>query len=369
MKNPPRTIPDPIFHEAGFRLFQDSFDPIIITDISGSIIIANERAEQLFQRSAEKLIGQKISALHQENNPLPDFEKLPDEAVKRFDSHIQLPHKNKLLYVQVLARRYKLNGFPIVQWFHHDITRQVELDDLRQDLAAMLVHDLQSPLGNVISSLEIIRSELDPNASDSLHSMVDVAVRSSHYLQSLVESLLDISHLEAGRPLKNLEPVVINQVFDFVSSVLAPDFEQRNVTLVLEIDPDVQVIKADRNVLRRILLNILNNALKYSQSSQSIIMKASNVPNENWVLISVIDEGPGVPDQYHEIIFEKFQRANNNSPSAGLGLGLAFCRLAVEAHGGRIWVENVPGGGACFCFMMPTAQINDSAPLLPPGNE
>jgi len=358
MKNPPNNV-DPIYQGAGFRLFQDSLDPIIITDIFGSILIANKRAENLFERSSASIIGQKISGLHQESNHLPNFATLPDETVKQFDSIIQLPSENKTLYMEVFARRYKLNGHPIVQWIHHDITRQVELDQLRQDLAAMLVHDLQSPLGNVISSLEIIRNELDPDASDSMHAMVDVAVRSSHYLQTLVESLLDISHLEAGRPLENLELININQVFDFVASVQAPDLEQRNVTLVSEIEPDSYSITADRNVLQRILLNLLNNALKYSHSGQTITMGACNVPNERFLLVSVIDQGPGVPDPYHEIIFEKFQRVNNNSPSSGLGLGLAFCHLAVKAHGGRIWVENSSDGGACFYFTIPAAATPD----------
>ena len=364
MKHSPSNTPDPIFHEAGWRLFQDSIDPIIITDLLGSIIVANEQAIQLFDRPQEELVGQNIGKLHQQAKELPDFTQLPDNSVKRFDSIIQLSAAKKVLYVEVHARRYMLNGRDIVQWIHHDITRQVELDELRQDLAAMLVHDLQSPLGNVISSLELVRGELGPDHSAILHSMVDVAVRSSHYLQTLVDSLLDISRLEAGHPLTNLAPVNIGSVVEYISGVQAPDFEQRNVTLLLEIDSDIHSILAEINILHRVLLNLLNNALKYSQAGQSIIIRAQNETGGNLVRISVIDEGQGVPEQYREIVFEKFQRADDISLSAGLGLGLAFCRLAVEAHGGRIWVENALRGGACFSFTIPAAADNDLASSL-----
>ena len=134
------------------------------------------------------------------------------------------------MHIKVHARRYTLDDNDLVQWIHHDVTRQVELDRLRQDLAAMLVHDLQSPLGNVIASLELVKGELPTNSSPILHSMVDVAVRSSHHLQALVDSLLDISHLEAGFPLSNRVMVNVAKLIDYVYAVEEPDLDQRNIT-------------------------------------------------------------------------------------------------------------------------------------------
>lgn len=358
MKHSSSSTTDPIFHEAGFRLFQDSIDPIIITDLPGNIIMANQRAIQLFDLRPEALVGSRIGHLHQNPDLLPDFSVLPDNSTERFDSIIQLSAENRLLYVEVHAQRYALGDRHIVQWIHHDITRQTELDQMREDQAAMLVHDLRSPLGNVISSLELVRGELETNYNSALYSMVDIAIRSSHYLQALVDSLLDISRLQAGRPLENRELVDIETVVEFVSAVQAPEFEQRNVTLKSEIDPNVKYVLAESNILRRILLNLVSNALKYSQSGQSVVIKIDNVEDGNEVKFSVIDQGQGVPEPFHEIVFEKYRSVEDQSPSAGLGLGLAFCRLAVEAHGGRIWVEDAPGGGACFAFTIPGNQIS-----------
>ncbi len=349
---------EPIFEKAADRLFQDSIDPIIITDLAGSILIANHQAGKIFERDIHALIGQNIRDIHQEDGHLPNFSELPDESIERFDSLIPLPGKDKQLYVQVLARRYTLNGDDLVQWIHHDLTRQEELDKMRQDLTVMLVHDLQSPLGNVISSLEIVRNELDSGTNPSLNEMIDIAVRNSQYLQSLVESLLDVSHLEAGHSLEKLAPVDVNELIEYASAVQSPDFEVRNVTLNIDIDPSLPNIMAEINILRRVLLNLLNNALKHSQRGQEIVIKACAVDKENVVKISVIDQGPGIPEGFQEIIFEKFQRAERDSSSDGLGLGLAFCRLAVEAHGGEIWVENIVDGGACFSFTIPSSKID-----------
>ncbi len=367
MKYSSNNLLDPLFNEAGLRLFQDSIDPVIFTDLHGTIIAANEQAYHLFERRSEELIGSAISGLHFQANNLPDFAKLPENSAKQFDGVILRATGNKKLYVEVHARRYKVNNQNIVQWIHHDITQQLELDQLRQNQAAMLVHDLQSPLSNVISSLELIRNELDSDRNATLQFMVDIAVRSSHYLQALIDSLLDIGRLEAGHPLENLGWVEIRTVIEFVSSVQAPDFEQRNVALQVDIEPDLQYVLADSNILRRILLNLLNNALKYSRAGQSIIVRVQNMNDGKLVLFSVIDEGQGVAEKYREIIFEKFQRADDNSTSDGLGLGLAFCRLAVEAHGGHIWVEDAPTGGACFSFTIPALADNDSNSSLNPG--
>lgn len=219
----------------------------------------------------------------------------------------------------------------------------------------MLVHDLQGPLGNVVTSLEMIQTELDRRGDSSLLYMMDIAVRSSKQLQVLVDSLMDISRLEAGRPVTDLAPVAVTDLIDFVADVASPEFEERRVELVREISADLPLINGNADILQRVLLNLLNNALKVSKADQAITIRAAVEPGANEVRISILDQGPGVPDTHRERIFEKYQRLADSSSSKGLGLGLAFCRLAVESHGGRIWVEESPAAGACFCFTVPVA--------------
>jgi len=358
---------DQFSHGAALRLFQDSVDPIILTDLSGMIIEANERSSELFGFTREELVSNSINKLHQDGQVLPDFTQLPDGSLQVFDSLMPVKGNRKLLHVQVHARRYTLDAHDMVQWIHHDFTRQVELDKLRQDLAAMLVHDLQSPLGNVISSLELVTGELPPDSSPILLTLLDVAVRSSHHLQTLVDSLLNISQLEAGYPLTNREPVNVEPLIDFIYAVAEPDLEQRGVTLLRHVGTDVPDVLAEEGMLRRVLLNLVNNALKHSRHGQTVTIKTRKMAVEEMVLFSVIDQGVGVPEQHRERIFEKFQQVRTGSSSNGLGLGLAFCRLAVEAHGGRIWVEAAASGGACFCFTVPAVPDEKHTSTATPG--
>ena len=108
------------------------------------------------------------------------------------------------------------------------------------------------------------------------------------------------------------------------------------------------------SVISRVLLNLFDNALKYSHDGEQVTVEGRAIDNGE-VLISVSDQGNGIPKEYREIIFEKFRRIKSDTSSKGLGLGLAFCRLAVEAHGGRIWVDDAPGGGARFNLTLPEA--------------
>jgi len=355
MKNSSFSTIDHVSQGAALHLFQGSIDPIILTDLSGIIVNANRRTFDLLGFAGDELIGSNIAGLYKPDQILPDFSSLTDGSLQVFDGIMPAKQNQEFLHVQVHATCFALDGSDIVQWIHHDVTRQVELDQLRQDLAAMLVHDLQSPLGNVLSSLELVRNELPVNSSDTLRSMLDIAVRSSRHLQSLVESLMDISQLEAGYPISNRVLVNIGDLIDYVYAVEEPNLEQRGVTPLRSISPGLPEVLAEESMLRRVLLNLLDNALKYSQNGQTITIKAQRGTDANMIRFSVIDQGQGIPEAYHDLIFEKFQRVRTDSSSSGLGLGLAFCRLAIEAHGGRIWVEDSPAGGACFYFTVPVA--------------
>ncbi|MEZ4646762.1 MAG: HAMP domain-containing sensor histidine kinase [Chloroflexota bacterium] len=239
----------------------------------------------------------------------------------------------------------------VLQWIHHDISKQLELEQMREDLTAMLFHDLQSPLGNVISSLELMRYEI----TDSLLlSMLDIAFRSSQRLQTLVRSLLDINQLEAGHPVRTLNEVDVESLFDYVWEVEEPNFDRRGIEFRREIELNLPFLYIDEDMIRRVLTNLVDNAIKHSQDSQRITVVARHAEGDpQKLLIAVQDEGVGIPPEFRNSIFEKFERIKTKTASKGLGLGLAFCRLAVEAHGGRIWVDDAPSGGASFNFLLP----------------
>jgi PAS domain S-box-containing protein len=336
-------------------LFQGSIDPILLTDLDGTIVEANRRAINFFGYSRDSLIGLHISELHPADTLLPPAQHIRGDSVRVFTSQA-LPKDRHSIHVEIYAKRTSFGDNDMIQWIHHDISKQVELEEMRRDLTAMLFHDLQSPLGNVIASLELIKFQMPADSDDSMLSMLDIAKRSSHHLQSLIRSLLDIDRLEAGSPVRELKRVSVQKLINDVYEIESPNLERREIVFTSDIEPGIPDLRIEEDMIQRVLVNLVDNAIKHSLDNKRITVSARRDQQEKMLFLAVSDEGDGIPKGYRETIFEKFQRIKDDETSSkGLGLGLAFCRLAVEAHGGRIWVDDAPGGGAQFNLTLPTA--------------
>lgn len=337
-------------------LFEDTIDPIILTDLDGRIIEANRRSFEVLGYGRNNLINSQIKNLHPDTTRLPKTKKIKANKVTVFQS--ELVNKNKEhIPVDVYVTRTQHGTEELLQWIHHDISKQAELEQMRDDLTAMLFHDLQSPLGNVIASLELLSYEIPPNSEGTpLFEMLDIARRSSLRLQTLIRSILDINQLEVGHPVSERTRVDVHNLIDEVYESERPGFEQRRVHFKKEIPADIPPVYAEEDMLKRVFINLISNALKYSTDENTITIVAQHLVDEDMVLMLVNDQGIGIPDEYKISIFEKFERIDHGDPnSKGLGLGLAFCRLAVEAHGGKIWVEDSVGGGSSFRLTLPVA--------------
>ena len=340
-------------------LYQDSIDPIILTEVEGQIVDANQRAFAFLGYRHEDLLNLHIHDLHTSDAFLPNTRRMQTNSVRVFNS--QMIMKNgRHVHVEVYAKRTSYGDNEFMQWIYHDISKQIELEEMRKDLQAMLFHDLQSPLGNVISSLELLTYELPPDSSPALLEMLDIAMRSSGRLQTLVRSLLDINQLEAGHPINEQNKTQVQALIDDAWETVKPGYEKRKIPLAQEIPDDLPDVYVEEDMLRRVLVNLLDNAVKYSPESEKITIKAEPA-NDDMVLVSVSDEGDGIPDDLRVMVFEKFRRINTDTYSKGLGLGLAFCRLTVEAHGGQIWVDDAPSGGARFNFTIPRWKKDNAA--------
>ncbi len=337
-------------------LFQDTVDPIILTDMRGRIVEANRRATDMLGYTRSELLTMAIQDLHPDTAVLPKAKKIRSDKVLMFQSAVRARNAPPIP-MEVYAKRTEHGDDQLLQWIHHDITEQVELEKMREDLTAMLFHDLQSPLGNVISSLELLAYEIPPESANSpLYAMLDIARRSSRRLETLIRSLLDINRLEAGQPITELTQASVNALVEEVFEIERPNFEQRRVHFANALPDNLPFVLVEEDMIRRVLVNLVNNALKYSSEDQLITITAEVQPGGHRLLVSVSDQGTGIPKQYRETIFEKFERvAAKDANAKGLGLGLAFCRLAVEAHDGRIWVDDAPSGGARFNFTLPLA--------------
>jgi two-component system, NtrC family, sensor histidine kinase KinB len=225
------------------------------------------------------------------------------------------------------------------------------LDSLREDLTSMIYHDLRSPLSNIVSSLDVLSGLIDDN--EATRSLLDVAVHSTDRIRRLVNSLLDVYRLESGqsiqkRSVTNPEELVKNAVRD-----VSPSAVGRRQTIQVQVEKNLPNILVDTDMLRRVLINLLENAIKYSKTGTEIETGARK--NSGSMQFWVEDNGPGIPSAEQKRIFEKFAKLKvraERRPS-GLGIGLAFCRIAVQAHGGTIWVESEEGMGSKFIFTLP----------------
>lgn len=347
--------------DARFRhVFSEGFDPILLTDSTGQILDGNKQALAFFGIDRRTLLASNIRDLHHPAELMPDPTKLTGPGSNSFQSRVIATRtqagrtRSETLTVEVRARRLTPGREGTWQWIYHDISSRVELEAMRQDLIAMLIHDLQSPLGNVISTLELLRFQFESTSDRETSLMLlEIASRSSDHLQRLIASLLDISRLEAGQPVGNQTLTSVQKLVDDAYEIEEPNFKRRGVALERIIAEDVPPVFVEESMISRVLLNLFDNGLKVSQDGQAIRIESES--EDGMVRISVSDQGIGVPKEYREVIFEKFQRIKSESATKGLGLGLAFCKLAVEAHGGRIWVDDARDGGARFNLTLPVA--------------
>lgn len=260
--------------------------------------------------------------------------------------------------VDYVTKPFELNEVLVRVQTHLELRRQKraleancerlrELEQLRDNLTHMIVHDLRSPLTAIICSLDLLNLELgSPNPE--VANLVQTARSNSSRLSEMVTQLLDISRLEAGKlPLRRSPCDLVKVARETLDSLSALAEARR---LILSAPKPVTPV-CDADLIRRVLGNLVANALKFTMKSGVIKLSISVVNHATRV--EVTDDGPGIAPEHHQRIFEKFGQAEGMNSQHGTGLGLTFCKLAVEAHGGQIGVQSELGQGAVFWFTLP----------------
>jgi two-component system sensor histidine kinase/response regulator len=239
-----------------------------------------------------------------------------------------------------------------------------ELEKVRDDLMKMIVHDLKTPLTSILASLELLLDgDLGPLSGDQ-RGMVSDADGKAQELLRLIEDLLEIARIEEAALPLSLEPISAPDLLGEILGEWAVRFQQDGATATIDVADDVTLFEADRGLLKRVFANLVQNALTHSARAITLTLTARRDPSG--VLFTVADNGPGIPPQYHELIFRKFEqvRALNAPRVRSSGLGLAFCRLVVEQHGGRIWVQSAEGQGSAFHILLPQAPKTAEYPVV-----
>lgn len=229
-----------------------------------------------------------------------------------------------------------------------------ELEKVRDDLMKMIVHDLKTPLTSVLATLEMVADGDFGEVSFEQKRALGDAESKAEDLLALIGDLLEVAKVEETGLTLETRPLAPGA---FVAELLHEwhvRFTQEGATVASTVADDAPAFEADKPLLKRVFSNLLQNALTHS--GRTIQLQVSVRATDGGVLFAVQDNGPGIPAEFHEIIFQKFGRAKTgNVPRVrSSGLGLAFCKLVIEAHGGRIWVKSAPGEGSTFYVQLPT---------------
>jgi signal transduction histidine kinase len=265
--------------------------------------------------------------------------------------------------VQVYARRFTSTAGDYIQWIEHDLSSQMKLDQLRRDLSAMAYHDMRGPLGNVYTSLEALKPLLADHPTPQVNSLLDIASRSERQVRNMIDSLLDVQYLEEGSKLLSRTNTPIQDLITSAVEMVQPLAEEKGIKIRFALADDLPLLYIDDDMIERVLLNLLDNAIKYTPNQGVITVSTATSGSE--VYVRIRDTGPGIAPEAQAAIFNKFSRIKQDNMPHGVGLGLAFCKLAVEAHGGRIWVHSDEQRGSTFIFALPVeAPATQELPIL-----
>jgi signal transduction histidine kinase len=229
-----------------------------------------------------------------------------------------------------------------------------ELERLRDDLIHMIVHDMRTPLTAIGGNLELLQMTARNNLDTKQRQYIQSALSSVSNLIEMVTSLLDVSRLEEDKMELFLKKCDLRILAEEAIEMLSLSKGRRTISLRPPRDRKESFsVYCDTDMIRRVILNLLGNALKFTPEGGSV--EVSMRADDNQVRVVVTDSGPGIPPEYHHSIFEKFAQVEmrkENRPYS-TGLGLTFCKLAIEAHNGNIGVESEPGRGSRFWFILP----------------
>jgi signal transduction histidine kinase len=229
-----------------------------------------------------------------------------------------------------------------------------EVEKMRDDLMKMIVHDLKTPLTSVLATTEMMMDEDFGPLNDQQKQMLRDAEGKAEDLLCLIGDLLEVSRLEEATLTLDLKPIAPAVLLNEIVHESSIRFQQEGAVATIDVSDDAPVFEADKALLKRVLGNLVQNALTHSANAVKIQLNARK--DGDGILFTVADNGPGIPPEYHEVIFRKFERVKNSSMphTRNSGLGLAFCKLVVDAHGGRIWVQSAgEGKGSSFHFRLP----------------
>ena len=333
-------------------VLDSSGDAIIATDSYGRISLINSTAELFFDVRREALIGQPLRqaplhpklraglrrAMSNEAGGNTTFEVTLEDG--RFLSAIVSPVYS---HPDPESDQDAEGWVMVIQ----DVTHLREAEQTRVNFIHAAAHDLRNPLGVTLNALSMLQRDL---TGGEYGEIIDIGVQSLYRMQDLIDSLLNLEHIESGVGLQ-CKDVDVRELIERCTVDMGPSFMQRDQTLRIDVPDELPPLQGDMTWLYRALTNLLGNAHKYTPAGGEITVTA--YVQDDDLFLEVQDNGPGVPPEAQTRLFERFYRVPGQSSVRGSGLGLAIVKSVVEQHGGRVFVQSKPGHGSIFGMVFP----------------
>ncbi len=340
----------PIAHRA---IVNSMTDGVWVLDTQNRIADVNAKAEAIVGQPANEMIGKSLDLVWP--NLLPGRSAAAESPVE-----IRVDTEGPSEYYEVNRapvhdHRGRLRGSLLSM---HSITHRKMLERTREDMAHTMIHELRDPLSNALFALEMLKGDISaadlPESTQLLELTFDQTMKTLH----LVDTLLEIGRLKNGiEMVVTLASFPIEEVVTQVASALGRPASKAGQRIRTVLPDGLPPAWADTAIIQRVLQNLVANSIEFSPQGSVIEIEVAAAEHpltgERELHITVKDEGPGIPEALQQKVFEKFW--SGSSKGSGRGLGLAFCQMAVKAHGQRIWVESLPGEGAAFTFTLPIA--------------
>jgi len=352
---------DRVFHDAAYKLTEaarkeravidNAADLICSIDLNGVFAAVSPSAEKLWGYAPDELIGSNwMELIHPEdaNRVTTWFRSLASTKSGDGETDTRVVRKNGVL----MDMRWSAHWAPeerLMFCVAHDITERQELERFKQQFIAMISHDLRTPLTAVKSTLELLGEGTWGELSEKAQDKIARAEGNLKHTIELINNLIDLEKMQSGKIELTLGDVPLAALVQRCTSVVAPLAESRSIILATAYSD--LVLKADEQRLAQVVINLLGNAIKFSPPDSRVAIvidkKASHVQ------IAINDQGPGIPADLREKIFERYHQIPGEMKQAGSGLGLTISKAIVEAHGGEIGVTAVDGKGSSFWFTIP----------------
>jgi PAS domain S-box-containing protein len=347
-------------------VFDSAIDGIITINESGSIESLNPAAERLFGYSAEALLHRHIMVLlpsgdaHEGSHPIRDLRRalLGIGQVREIDARRA---DGRTFPADVALSEMRLGARRVIVAIVRDASERKRVDRMKNEFVSTVSHELRTPLTSIAGSLGLLSGGAGGTLSDTAQRLISIAHRNSQRLIRLINDILDLEKIAAGKLTFAHAPVAMREVAAEAIEANQAYAQEHGVSVVLEPGSVDSIVVGDRDRLMQVVTNLLSNAIKFSSAGGTV--RVSIAPLKDMIRLSVADNGPGIPVEFRERVFMKFAQADTSDTRSkgGTGLGLAVAKELVERHDGRLSFETQVGRGTVFHVDLPAAETQTTS--------